>query len=181
MMKTKQRKSFIREENLNEHIKMSHTLPEVKCKECGLKMKNKWTLSRHMKSTHEENKEVNKCGSCGKTFGRKDNLMKHIQHYHWTENKYIKKDYFLLSKGWFQSKQLFRSGTFPIANYTNWMTWLEWVVCIAWYWYSIFKHHSEVVVILSSSKNAFVKFLSRTILFLSSTRLTHIVIKKGQK
>ena len=76
------RKSFISEENLNEHIKMKHTLPEVKCKECGLKMKNKWTLSRHMKSTHEENKEVNKCGSCGKTFGRKDNLMKHIQHYH---------------------------------------------------------------------------------------------------
>jgi uncharacterized Zn-finger protein len=70
---------FTRVRDLNKHLNL-HLRPH-KCEECGEGFAEKRDLSRHAVK-HKVRDVTHNCPHCDSTFGRVDNLNKHLRKYH---------------------------------------------------------------------------------------------------
>ena len=60
--------------------------PSLKCPECPKVFSHRKSLSRHIKSTHDE--EIFHCDFCGKDFNNKENLKRHVERGHGRNTQY---------------------------------------------------------------------------------------------
>ncbi|XP_053674244.1 zinc finger protein 567-like [Anopheles nili] len=68
---------FSLEQHMEEHVEGMRNATAVACNVCGFVLRNKYSLSSHMKRMHTEHPPVS-CVSCGKVFKSQRNLNTHL-------------------------------------------------------------------------------------------------------